>query len=72
MKYGYRFHRGGLQDSLSTKVYITENDFRKRSKNYTFYAYDSRCRQLVFIRNEMENYYTEPTWLFIELEKEEN
>lgn len=68
MKFGYRHHRSSLQESLQTKQYISINDFTKRSKNYRFYGYDSRCRQLMFIRNEMEHYYTEPLWLFIELE----
>ena len=71
MKFGYRDHRSTLQESLQTKQYISINDFTKRSKNYRFYAYDNRCKQLMFIRDEMEHHYTEPTWLFIELEREE-
>lgn len=68
VKYGYRNHCGGLRESLSTKRYIDENDFKARLKNYSYYAYDPRCRQFMFIRNDMEHHIHEPTWLFIEIE----
>lgn len=66
MKYGYRDHRELLEDSLSTKVYIDEKDFRFRLKKYEFYGYDERCRQILFIRKD--NSVFAPWWLFIELQ----
>lgn len=71
MKYGFRDHRSTLQESLQTKQYISYYDFGKRSQNYRFYAYDKRCRQLMFIIDNMKHHLDEPTWLFIELEGEE-
>lgn len=71
MKYGYREHRELLTESLKTKVYCTEEEFRKMAQKYRYYAYDKRCKQIVFIIDNMQQYYTEPTWLFIELEEKE-
>lgn len=62
VKYGYRHHRGSLEDSLKTKVYISSKTFEEmlRTGNYHLYAFDYRCNQVLWL------YKTGETWLFIE------
>lgn len=70
MKFGTREHHGGLKESLETTIYITEEEFRLKSRNYNYYGYDTRCNQILFIEKPLEKYIKEPLWLFIELDKE--
>lgn len=53
--YGKREHRGGLQDSLDTAVEITKEEFenllKDKSNNYTYYCFDERCNQVIFLGN---------------------
>lgn len=63
IKYGYRDHRGGLEESLKTKNYIKSESFDRmiRTGNYAYYGYDSRCHQLLWLHKNSG------TWLFIEV-----
>lgn len=65
IKFGKRKHRGALKDSLKTAVIISEGEFFYCLPHYHFYAYDERCRQIMFISNDLEH--AEWSWLFIEI-----
>lgn len=78
LKFGYRRHCGGLDESLKTKKYITLERFNKLLPEYDFYAYDGRCNQYLFILKDIENKfncfktknymeYIRRSWLFIEV-----
>lgn len=66
VRYGYRQHRGGLQESLQTKVYISVDTFKRMLDNKTveYYAFDERCNQVLYIN--WETY----TWYFIEIQND--
>ena len=79
IKFGYRRHCGGLNESLKTSRYISLVRFNKLLPEYEYYAYDNRCKQYLFILRNMEerfncfiqkNYmeYVNRGWLFIEVQ----
>lgn len=63
LKYGYRRHCGGLDESLATKVYIRSDSFMTMllSGNFFPYCYDNRCHQVLWLSKDTH------TWLFIEI-----
>lgn len=67
IKYGKREHRGTLEESLKTKKEITDKEFSILVNYYTYYGYDNRCNQILFI-----NIKKEYTWLYIEVVNETN
>lgn len=79
INYGFRRHCGGLKESLLTTHYLTREQFAKLLREYTYYGYDERCNQFLFILRDMDkkfncfltkNYeeYINRSWLFIEVE----
>ena len=65
-RYGKRMHRGCLQDSLDTTVYISEDEFRSEldeDKDLKFYSVDNRCNQILFLNYNRQDY----QWYFIEV-----
>lgn len=68
IKYGYRRHSGGLDESLKTKVYIRSDSFMNMLKTgrYTPYGFDDRCNQVLWLC------YDNSLWLFIELVSYDN
>lgn len=65
--FGIRYHQGGLKESIETTKYITFNDWKSRFNNYSYYGFDTRVNQLLFILDDMQNKPNTPTWLFIQL-----
>ena len=63
VRYGYRQHKGGLEESLRTKVYIRQEQFNTMlsSGKFHVYGFDSRCNQLLWLSS------TTQTWLFVEI-----
>ena len=65
--YGKREHRGGLKESLSTSVQITELEFKEllnnKDNDYQYYCFDNRCNQILFCGKYDLDY----MWLFIQL-----
>lgn len=53
IKFGKREHRGGLKESLTTSVEITESEFKNllndKANGYTYYCFDERCNQIIFL-----------------------
>lgn len=53
IKFGKREHRGGLKESLTTSVEITESEFKNllndKDNGYTYYCFDERCNQIIFL-----------------------
>lgn len=67
MKYYKMDTRGGLKESLETKIEITEEEFNKLLPMYKYYAYDKRINCYRYILIDMENNYKEyTTWLLQE------
>lgn len=67
-RYGGRMHRGGLDESLKTTKYISQQDFEERLKDYHFYTFDSRCNQVIFIINDLEKSAINNEWTFLFIE----
>lgn len=65
--FGIRNHCGGLKESIETTKYITFNEWKSRFKDYSYYGFDIRVNQLLFILDDMQNKHNIPTWLFIQL-----
>lgn len=79
LKFGYRRHCGGLNESLNTRIYISQERFNQLLPEYEYYAYDDRCKEYVFILRNFENRincFVDPnssdniarSWLFIEVQ----
>lgn len=67
VRFGYRPHTGGLNESMKERKYISQIEFNKLLPFYEFYANDQRVNQMVFILREMKKDYKKyPTWLFLE------
>ena len=68
VSYGKREHREGLQESLETSVRISEREFEKllrdKDNDYSYYCFDNRCNQILFLGKYELKY----MWLFIQLE----
>lgn len=70
VRFGYRPHRGGLDESMKERKYISEIEFNKLLPNYEYYANDQRVNQMLFILRDMKHDYKKyPTWLFLEYEE---
>ena len=66
-RYGKREHAGGLQESLSTAIYISEKEFKSLIGKYKFYGIDNRCNQILFLAKGLRKKYIQYVWLFIEI-----
>lgn len=65
--YGYRQTCGSLEESLKTKVYISETTFKKLLNEYDYYAFDKRCNQFLFIIKQPTLLNLTRFWFFIEI-----
>lgn len=63
-KYGYRQHRSTLVESLKTSVAISSRSFDNmlQSGRFSFYCFDDRCNQLLWLSDDTE------MWLFVQVE----
>lgn len=67
MKFIKRQHSGRLKESLQTEQEITQDEFNYEiRKYYTYYGYDPRCKEYLWILTNMTEYASKkPTWLGI-------